>query len=116
MASIDYLATLPDPLSGSFRYNATDPWVSDSSEVGAPRRRARFTRVLHRWTYDLVLTNSQKDALITFYETTLSNGVSEFNWTDPDTDTVYEARFAQRPDISHVDAAVWRASVQIEEI
>ncbi len=100
----------------SLKGDGTDVYVSDPSEVGRNRRRARFTRVLHAWTYDLDLTAAEKVILDTFYETTLSNGVLTFNWTHPLSGTSYEVRFIGRPQETDSRTSGYRVQVGIEEI
>jgi len=117
MADIDYpTASLPCMISGTFVENATDPWVQDQGEVGAFRRRKRFTRSLRTFSYSMRLTSEQRTALIEFYEATLDDGVLEFNWTHPWAGLEYEVRFAGRPALDHRYAGKWQVEVALEQI
>ena len=116
MAVIDYPTTLPCPVSGSMDSGKSDPWVDDAGEVGAARRRKRFTRQLGNWSFTLYLTKTQADALETFYDTTLDAGVSEFNWTHPFTAVTHEVRFSGRPRIKHLFNSRYSADVTFDEI
>lgn len=116
MATINYPLTLPCPLSGSFENDATDPWVQDQAEVGAARRRKRFTRALGQWSFTLLLTKDEAETLRAFYDTTLDNGVEEFNWLHPVTNISYEVRFGSRPKIKWLYAKRYSADVVLEEI
>lgn len=116
MTDIIFPITLPLAESGTLEEATTDPWVQDQSEVGASRRRKRFTRALHRFTFSLRLTSLQKLVLLAFYDDTLDDGVLAFRWAHPDTGTVYEARFVGRPPVRHVAADFWDANISIEEI
>lgn len=114
--AVDYPTTLPQPDVSSLEEAATEAYVSDSSEVGAARRRARFTRVLRRWSWTMVMSATQRAALDTFYETTLENGVLTFNWTHPITEVSYEVLFDSRPNIKHFIGTHYSASVSIMEV
>lgn len=116
MASIDYPSTLPAPRVGAFGEEMLETKVDDAGEVGSARRRNRFTRSLNRWKYTLRLTGTQKAALYTFYETTLSRGVEAFNWTHPATAVSYEVVMMRRPKTDHVVNDLWEAEIELEEI
>lgn len=115
MATINW-PDLPGPRVNTFRDSATDPWVSDSGEVGAARRRKRFTRALGRWTFSVLLTESQALTLLSFYKQDLDEGVLEFNWQNPLTGVTHEVRFAKRPEFQEMDGAVYEVPIEIEEI
>jgi hypothetical protein len=116
MADIDFPASLNPARDGQFEEGALETKVSDQSEVGAPRRRNRFTRALGRFSFQLLLTDAEKELLLAFYDTTLVRGVHAFNWTHPRTDVVYEAAMPSRPAIKHLSGELWTADVSIEEI
>jgi len=116
MAAIDYPTSLPLPMEGQFSEEMLETKVQDSGEVGAARLRNRFTRALNRWKFTIEVTGTQKDALYTFYETTLSRGVEVFNWTHPTTEVVYEVVMTRRPKVSHFMVDRWRAEIELEEI
>lgn len=116
MADFDFPSTLPGPLVGTLEEAATDPWIQDSSEVGAPRRRARFTRVLRRFTFQMRLTSAQKEVLLTFYDAELTFGISTLNWVHPETLVAYEVRFSGRPAPKHMTIGVWDVDVALEEV
>lgn len=117
------LSSLPaTPLDGSYSDQPLPNFVDDPAEIGAPRRRARFTRTLRRFSFRYMLSTTQKDALETFYYTTTGGGVTSFNWTHPDTATVYAVRFASDGfRIAHRTGAeevgdYWDADIALEEI
>lgn len=116
MAAIDYPASLPCFLEGTLQESTVEPWVSDQGEVGAPRRRKRFTRALRGFSFDLHLSTAERAVLLGFYDDTLDDGVAIFNWTHPWTDEVYEVRFSGRPSIQHKFNRYWAASVMLEQV
>ena len=117
------LASLPDaPLDGSFSQTPVPSFVDDRPDIGAARRRARFTRTLRRFAFRYLVTTAQKDALDTFYYTTTSGGVASFDWDHPDTGETLSVRFtADGYQISHRTAAeqwgdLWDANIALEEV
>lgn len=93
---VAFPSSLPLARRDSLEVGGVDPWVSDPSEVGAPRRRKRYTRSLKTFDFHLELTKAELAVLVTFYDETLSDGVDSFTWTNPADDTVYTVRFVQR--------------------
>ena len=108
--------SLPGPAVGTLAEGSTETKVSDQGEVGAARRRNRFTRALARFEFDMVLTGAQKDALLAFYDDTLVRGVEAFEWTHPSTAKTYLVIMPGRPPVQHVQADVWSATVELDEI
>ncbi|MGV8830347.1 MAG: hypothetical protein ACOH2N_00085 [Devosia sp.] len=116
MADIDFPSSLPCMLSGTLEETTTEPWVSDQGEVGAPRRRKRFTRALRGFSFSMRLDNADKDALLAFYDEILDDGVKPFNWTHPWTAAIYEVRFTGRPSIQHRYNRYWSIEIALEQI
>lgn len=116
MADIDFPASLPCMLSGTLGESATDTWVEDQGEVGAPRRRNRFTRVLRTFTLSMRLTTDQRAILLEFYDVTLDRGVNIFNWTHPWTGETIEVRLSGRPSIQHRANKRWGTELTLQEV
>lgn len=116
MADIDFPTELPPGRDGQFSESATETKVRDQGDVGSPRQRNRFTRVLERFSFQLLLTDAQKAVLLDFYDITLVRGVKSFNWTHPRTLTVYEAVLPSRPAPNHATADLWTFDIDIEVI
>lgn len=108
--------SLPGPLVGSLAEGSMETKVSDQGEVGAVRRRNRFTRALARFEFEMVLTGAQKDTLLSFYDDDLTRGVEAFNWTHPSTAKTYLVVLPGRPSVQHVQADIWSISVSLDEI
>ena len=115
MAVIDFPTTIPLATDGAFSEGAIKPWIDDASEVGSPRRRQRFTREIKLFSYSIMATGAEKDAMETFYITTTGFGVQPFNWTHPATAVVYEVQFSTRPNPKHVTADNWSIDISLEE-
>lgn len=116
MASINWPTGIKSARLGTLQEGYFEPFVSDEPEVGAPRRRKRFTRALRRFSFTLLMTSAQAATFRTFVETTSDRGVLEFNWTHPITAVTYEMRFAQLPEFRQVTHGAWEVGVSIEEI
>lgn len=116
MASVDFPSDLPLPRVGTFTDSLLETKVQDAGEVGAPRRRNRFTRALERFSFSLLLTDAQKAALYEFYATDLVRGVEACNWTHPVTSVVYEVVLPARPKATHVTRNLWAVELVLEEI
>lgn len=114
--SIIFPESLPKPLADGFSEGASDPWVEDRSEVGAPRRRARFTRALAQFTFSLTLNDADLEVLKTFYNQTISFGVESFIWEHPTTNETFMVRFSQRFGVSKVSPNRNIISISLDEI
>jgi len=113
---IDYPDDLPKPLIGTLKGGLQEPWVEDPSGVGSPRRRARYTRALERFSFTAPASEAQRVAMDAFYKDTLLNGVLSFNWSHPLSGTSYEVRFAGRPAAAMVQGHRYTFTVALEQI
>ena len=122
MATDSWPSSLPDCPELGFQENHIPAYVEDGAQVGAPRRRARWTRTLRTFSVNYpILTRTQVEALETFWSTTLSEGAKEFNWTHPRKPTgggmtTVEVRFVQYPTITQVTSNLYAAAVELQEI
>lgn len=116
MASIDWPSDLNDANTGTLQENYAPAYVDDQAQVGASRRRKRFTRTLRTFAFDIVLDDTDRTTFETFIETTTSGGTSSFNWTHPTKDTIYEVRFTDLPQFRDLADGYWTASVRLEEV
>lgn len=100
--------SLPDTLPIETTETAEPNVIQTSMDMGVPKVRRRFTSVtkyLEVPPSRFILTNAQKDALMTFFDTTLAGGSLSFNWvaTGPtpayDTDTTTSFRIQGRPEV-----------------
>lgn len=112
----DWPSGLPTGIKGSIEEDFTPNYVDDSPEIGSARRRARYSRNLHRFSFTLRLDNTDIASLRTFINTTTSGGVTSFNWTHPITSTTYVTRFASLPKIRQATVGAWEAMIELEEI
>lgn len=116
MTSIVFPASLPCPEQGSRVDEKIDPWVSDNVEVGASRRRKRYTRSIHRFSFTLRLKSDQVAVLNAFYVDDLDDGIEAFKWTHPSTAKVYNVRFDGAPKLQHLFKNMHKATLALTEI
>ena len=109
-------ATLPQPLLASLQVGKIDPWVEDTPEVGAARRRVRFTRAIKTYDFPLRINDAQRAILEAFYDTTLVFGVAAFTWTDPRDGGAVMVRFRQYPRETNVGNDIWDVAISLTEI
>lgn len=116
MADIDWPSGLPEPRAGTLAESCVAAYADDKAEVGASRRRKRFTRALNKFSFDLVLNATQKTLLTSFRDSATDGAVLPFNWVHPVTGTIYEVRFVEPPGVKHVAVEIWTAPISLEEI
>lgn len=119
---VDYPSTLPAcPLVGGVE-DRTVRYVEDSGAVGAPRRRARFTRDLRKWSITMPpFDRSQVEALETFWDDDLGGGVNSFNMPRPrrssvDATVTVTVRFVKFPAITHIGPDRYSVTYDLQEI
>jgi hypothetical protein len=119
---VDYPVSLPAcPLVGGIE-DRTVRYVEDSGAVGAPRRRARFTRDLRKWSITMPPFNrTQIEALEDFWDDDLGGGVQAFNFTRPrrtaaDATVTVEVRFVKFPAITHIGPDRYSVTYELQEI
>jgi len=71
------------PLIDSLGVQTDDNVLRFKPDVGPEIRRSRYTAVSEHFSFTLYLTKTELDTLKTFYKTTLGNGVTSFDFTDP---------------------------------
>ena len=71
------------PLIDSLGVQTDDNVLRFKPDVGVEIRRARYTAVSEHFSFTLYLKKTELATLKTFYKTTLGNGVTSFDFTDP---------------------------------
>jgi phage-related protein len=74
---------------------AFDPTIRSQFESGYTATRARFTRMTRRWTVKYTGATRTGKELIRAFEETCRAGSLLFQWTDPESGTIYNARFLE---------------------
>jgi hypothetical protein len=93
-----------------------DEVIRTPTEAGYRQQRARFT-YRRRWFAPQYrgLTNSDKGSLQTFEGTTLGGGAISFNWTHPQSSTVYGVVLDGPINYHYIDEENWEASFRITQ-
>lgn len=79
MPSASWPVTLPyKALAGSHTFQREPNTIAFKPDVGEPMRRRRYQGKATTDSFDMILTSAQKDALMTFYDDTLSQGAMSF--------------------------------------
>lgn len=98
-----------------------DARLRSAVDHGPPKMRRRFTAAIRTWSFTILVTGTEKDALEYFYTTTLSEGVTAFDWTD-ESGAAESFRFARPPTFSVVtghdnpDLRLWEVGVLLEAL
>jgi len=91
-------STLPAGLPHPVRIVTREVRLRTQMDSGRVKMRARFTAPPEDVTHPgMVLTDTQRTDLETFFVTTTSGGVDEWDWTHPATGAAASFRFATRP-------------------
>lgn len=98
-------------------------WADDTPEVGAARRRKRFSRSLRSWPEieSIPMDLAFIEAFETFYETTTDSGQEVFEFPAPkrfangDIETV-TVRFIAEPEINPLSNQLWQVKFGVEEV
>ena len=91
-------ASLPQsPLAGTFQTVPEATAAVFEPDVGPPRVRRRTSNAGHDMRASFAMTEAQYSTLLTFWKTTLSDGVASFTWLHPVDGTVESFAFAGRP-------------------
>ena len=118
MASIDFLVppNFPSPKIDDFEQGAIDPWIEQENS-GAIVRRRILTNVYEKFSFSVLCTEVQRQNMRTFYKTTTNGGIDEFNWYDPRSFEVIDAKFETLPSFSHLampeDGKEWSCRISL---
>lgn len=93
-----------------------DNQIASPTEAGYKITRPRFTRARRKFiiTYEF-LTPTDKATLETFYRTSCNYGASLFNWTHPESLTVYIVKFAKPISYTATSVECYTAAIELEE-
>ena len=79
MPSVSWPSSLPyKALAGTHSFQREPNIVAFKPDAGEPMRRRRYQGKATTDSFDMILTSAQKDALMTFYDDTLSQGAMSF--------------------------------------
>lgn len=101
------------PLVNGYNRSLTETRLRTPNSSGADKVRNRYTAAVESVTEPYVLTVAQKEALETFYKSTLKNGALRFIKKEPESGNDSEYRFVSP--LSFVKAGIYyTTTLQLE--
>lgn len=108
-------ATLPPPLSQSFRETPPDGSLRTQMDKGPAKVRRRSTAMTRQIAFEMALDQDQLDDLDDFFTTTTYSGSDEFTFTHPRTSEVVSARFTSPPNYTDLNNGdYYTATIELE--
>lgn len=96
---VDWPVTLPTDIEkDTYEEGFADTMLRSPMDTGRAKRRRRFTAAPKKLKVTKVLTSTQLDAFITFFEDTIAGGATKFNYTHPRTGGTVEVAFTKTPE------------------
>jgi len=90
--------------------------VRSDMDVGPAKERSRFTDAVDGYSCSIDLDMDTYSTFLTFYKTTLNNGVNTFAFNDPITGVPGEFRFADDPQIRPLGGRVFHVVMKWEKL
>jgi hypothetical protein len=87
--------------------------VEFSVEVGPPKRRRRISSAGRLIDHTIVLSTTQRAALLTFYEVTTKSGSLSFDWVHPIDGGTKVWRFEAEPSFNLLSGNKFQASLKL---
>ena len=113
MAAIDWPPTLPVARRAGNSSTLKDSVIRSQMGYGPDKLRRRTTAQISNQPVTLILDDTEKATLDTFYFTTAQQ-VARFNYDDPYSGTNVEARFVTPPAYVEVNCSTWAVSFTLE--
>ena len=118
--AIVWPGTLPQDLLAGASESRQKGRLTTQMDVGTPKMRRRFTAVSRYIKGAIIVDGAQQATLDTFWETTLAEGVKQFDWKDPKDASTKSFRFRSEIDYENVQPEatttkrLWRAVLDLE--
>jgi len=111
-------ATLPQrPLVNGFSETPQSNVIRSSMATGPAKQRRRFTAKIINYDMVFHMTAAQKATLDTFYETTLSDGITPFDFTHPISGATVSLRFMEDPpSYRAVAPTLFAVTIKVEQL
>jgi hypothetical protein len=93
-----YEAISASPLKDGYASLRENNMIRTKMDAGPAKQRRRYTAFVRYYNASFLVDAYQKQVLEQFYEDTCAAGTLDFNWTDPETAVVYDARFRAAPE------------------
>jgi hypothetical protein len=106
--------TLPSPRINTIQEAPADNLIRTRMDRGPDKVRRRTTANAKKISFRLLLSKAQRDALITFYETTTFSGADAFTYVHPIDSGNVSARFVSPPAFTDLNGQYYNATVELE--
>lgn len=107
--------TLPSsPLVEGFRETPPETVLRSTMDQGPAKLRRRTTAGTGALSMTYMLTRTQVDTLMDFFNETLAGGALGFDLTHPVSGASLTCRFRQMPAYAPVNSEFFRASIELE--
>jgi hypothetical protein len=107
--------TLPaSPLVDGFRETLPDTVLRSPMDQGPAKLRRRTTAGTGALSLTYLLTRTEVDTLMDFFNSTLAGGALSFDFTHPVSGADLSCRFRQMPAWAPVNSEYFRAAVELE--
>lgn len=105
---------LPSPLVNGFNETLPNNTIRTEMDVGAAKVRRRTTSNPYTLTVPYLLSSSQVDDLIDFYQTDTSYGAIAFDFIHPRSGDIVSCRFLSPPQLGTSNGSYFPTSIQLE--
>lgn len=107
--------TLPiAPLLDNFRETVPDTVLRTEMEQGPAKLRQRTMAAVRTLAVSYLLDKTQVTALETFYLTTLSGGITPFDFAHPRTAATVSCRFVKPPEYTTTNGNFFKTTLELE--
>lgn len=105
---------LPPPRQGSLSETLPENTIRSNMDYGPAKTRRRTTANVTPLAFTLRVPVALRAVLLDFFFDEVSSGALAFSYNHPVTGVACEARFAEPPGVSHVEADVYDIAVKLE--
>lgn len=105
-----------EPLMRGNNESAPATTLRTEMAAGPPKVRQRFTAGYYTNSYSFIMTDTNVDDLMTFYNTTCSGGAESFEWSHPRTGSTEDWRFIAPPYWRSLANGLFEVTIELEQL
>ena len=114
MTYLSWPDSLPLPRISGLSGKKDKAFIRTEMETGPAKQRARFTAVTKKYKGTIILTESERQTLDNFYDTSLGFGTLRFTMRNPQSGETKEFRFTDSYEEVGNDGGLWEISLPLE--
>ena len=109
-------ASLPQQLSRrGYRESLTDNVIRTSVDAGPEKRRPRFTAAVRPLSGSMIMTSTQLDTLMTFFDTDIGSGSLAFDFNAPRNQaTTISVAFKRQPMWTNLGGDSYQVNLEMD--